>query len=282
MINKLLNYALLVLATIVLSFTLTMTFASDSFFSHAEKYLSSDHQIRNTYAVERTIFIFLCAAGIVLFLLKGAWVYTLKRVGVSGLPVHIKLFYILLSAILSCTFLFKNVYFYYKEDGILEDITVFLAFAGSLILLHVAWSYKFTKRGLFVLFLAFLILIFVMEEISWGQRVFGWKTSQLMQQANVQHENNLHNLFNEYFDVGYLLVCTLMGSLFFFRDQWIYILNKFKPTRVLAEFIPAKSFFYAGYFYLFLMIFTLFFDRGGETLEAAFALTLLFYAIDIA
>lgn len=280
--NKLFNYALLLLAVAGLAFTLTVILASDDLFRFAEKYLSPDNHIKNTYAAARTIFIFLCAAGIGLFLLKGAWVYTLKRASVSGLPAYIKLFYILLCAILLCTFLFKNVYIYYKEDGILEDITVLLAFTGSLILLHVAWSYKFTKRGLFVLFLALLILIFVLEEISWGQRIFGWKTSQLMQQVNEQQENNLHNLFNQYFDIGYLVVCSMMGSLFFFRDQWIYILNKFEPTRVLAEFIPAKGFFYAGYFYLFLMIFTLFFDRGGETLEAAFALTLLFYAIDIA
>lgn len=265
-----------------LAFTLALTFANDVFFCYVEMYLASDHKIENPHAVERTIYLFLFAVGIILFLLKGAWVHTAKKEGISGLPIHIKLFYILLFLIFLCTFFFKKVYIYYKEDGILEDITVLLAFTSSCILLYIAWLYRFNKRGVFVLMLALVLFLFGMEEISWGQRIFGWKTSQLMQAVNEQQENNLHNLFNEYFDIGYLVVCSLMSSLFFFRNQWIYILSKFSPLRVLAELIPAKGFFYAGYFYLFLMIFTLFFDRGGETLEAVVAATFLFYAIDIA
>lgn len=282
MMNKLLNCALIILAVVGLAFTLALTFASDVFFRFIETYLASDHKIENPDAVERTIYLFLFAVCIALFLLKGAWVYTVKKEGVWGLPFRIKLFYILLFLILLCTFFFKKVYIYYKEDGILEDITVLLACASSIILFYVACLNRFTIRGIFVLALALLLFLFAMEEISWGQRIFGWETSQLMQQINEQKESNLHNLFNGYFDIGYVLVTSLLASLSFYRNQWIWIFSLFPQTRALADFIPSKGFFYAGYFYIFLMMFTLFFDRGGETLEAAVALTCFFYAVDIA
>jgi hypothetical protein len=32
------------------------------------------------------------------------------------------------------------------------------------------------------------------EEISWGQRIFGWGTPESLQTANTQDETNLHNL----------------------------------------------------------------------------------------
>jgi hypothetical protein len=42
-----------------------------------------------------------------------------------------------------------------------------------------------------------LALFFFMcfgEEISWGQRIFGWETIEFFRTINVQNENNLHNL----------------------------------------------------------------------------------------
>ena len=279
--NKLLNFALILLAMVGFALTLTLTFAYDSFFRFAATDLASDGRIKNSHAVVHTIYLFLCAVGIALFLLKGAWVYTVKNKSISGLPFHIKLFYTLLLLILLCSFLFKRVQVYYKEDGILENLTVLMAFSGGFLLLYVAWLYKLSIKGLFTLALAALLLLFAMEEISWGQRIFGWQTSALMQQINEQQESNFHNLFHEYFDSGYVLVSSLLASLFFFRDQWIRILNKFPQTKELAGFVPAKDFYYTGYFYLFLMMFTLVFDRGGETLESVIALMFLFYAVDV-
>lgn len=279
--NKLLNFVLILLAMVGFALTLTLTFAYDRFFRFAATDLASDGRIENSNAVVQTIYLFLCAVGIALFLLKGAWVYTEKKFSISGLPFHVKLFYTLLVLMLLNTFFLKSVYVYYKEDGILENLTVLMAFSGSFILLYVAWLHKFTIRGLFLLALAAMLLMFAMEEISWGQRIFGWKTSPLMQKINEQQENNFHNLLNGYFDIGYVLVSGLLASLFFFREQWIWIFNKFSRIKELADFIPSKHFYYTGYFYLFLMMFTLVFDRGGETLEAAIALMFLFYAVDV-
>lgn len=42
--------------------------------------------------------------------------------------------------------------------------------------------------------LAVLSLLAVGEEISWGQRLFGFQTSEAMKKINYQHETNLHNI----------------------------------------------------------------------------------------
>lgn len=39
-----------------------------------------------------------------------------------------------------------------------------------------------------------LALAAVGEELSWGQRLFGFETGETMRQINLQHETNLHNL----------------------------------------------------------------------------------------
>lgn len=42
--------------------------------------------------------------------------------------------------------------------------------------------------------LAVLSLLAAGEEISWGQRIFGFQTSESLKKLNYQHETNLHNL----------------------------------------------------------------------------------------
>lgn len=281
MINKLLNYALVSLAIVGLSLAVTLFIDFDGLIGLVETNLSADGKIENPRAVVYSLYLFMASLGLILFLMKGAWVYTSKRKSIFSLPFHIKLFYVLFAAILIFTLLFKPVYAYYKEDGILENATVLIAFSAGFILLYIASQYKFTIQGLFAFALAASVLLFALEEISWGQRIFGWETTALMLEINEQQENNLHNLFNEYFDIGYVLLTALLASLFFFRDQWISFFSSYRQTRVFVEFMPSRDLFYTGYFYIFLMLFTLIFDRGGETLEAAIALMFLFYAVDV-
>ena len=84
-----------------------------------------------------------------------------------------------------------------REDGVIENLSV-------LALLVVAFTVgrrtippppampklcRLTAWGLVALALAS-----VGEELSWGQRVFGFRTGDTMNQMNLQHETNLHNL----------------------------------------------------------------------------------------
>ena len=50
-----------------------------------------------------------------------------------------------------------------------------------------------SRARTFFLFLALACFYVVGEEISWGQRIFGWSSPELFKEKNLQSETNLHN-----------------------------------------------------------------------------------------
>jgi hypothetical protein len=84
------------------------------------------------------------------------------------------------------------------EAGIIENMTViFLLMAIG----FCVSSLRLAKRiGLPILVKAWLIVLilgsayFALEEISYGQHVFGWETADTWRDLNDQEETNLHNL----------------------------------------------------------------------------------------
>ena len=78
------------------------------------------------------------------------------------------------------------------EDLLGEWVQVFL-FAGGF-----AFALMNAIRGsnhrLFFGILALALFYTVMEEISWGQRIFGWSSPEIFREYNLQRETNLHNL----------------------------------------------------------------------------------------
>jgi hypothetical protein len=112
------------------------------------------------------------------------------------------------------------------EDGPVEWLTAsaFLVAAALQALMY--WrSYvppaqrllRFARRNPFYLALALVLLFGFVEEISWGQRIFGWETPELAI-ANRQGETNIHNLeifqglFNIHrlFNLFWLTYCVLV------------------------------------------------------------------------
>lgn len=93
------------------------------------------------------------------------------------------------------------------EDSLIENV-------GSLAFLFTAFlfisfffrsrknemTYTVFRRGnLIYLALGLLFFFAFGEEISWGQRLFGWQTPEHLKEINLQQETNLHNLeiFNQ-------------------------------------------------------------------------------------
>ena len=79
------------------------------------------------------------------------------------------------------------------EDGLVEYSTSIFLFVACLALLGLARTAPGYKRYL----LAFYALAFFFaagEEISWGQRIFGWESGEFWQENNYQGETTLHNL----------------------------------------------------------------------------------------
>lgn len=102
-----------------------------------------------------------------------------------------------------------------KEDGIFEYSTFFLLLISSVMLLAAYFlSRKIQPNNrilsyVFVLFSIFLLLV-AFEEISWGQRIFGWETSEELMKYNDQNEINIHNMFNLFFPFIYPVAAILI------------------------------------------------------------------------
>jgi hypothetical protein len=89
------------------------------------------------------------------------------------------------------------------EDGLVESYGA-LAFFIAAVFFWVAWSRSegfgnrlgrihFRKNAAYLL-LAVLFFFAAGEEISWGQRLFGWATPESLAEINRQGETNIHNL----------------------------------------------------------------------------------------
>ncbi|MCZ7674723.1 MAG: hypothetical protein M5U35_00845 [Roseovarius sp.] len=73
---------------------------------------------------------------------------------------------------------------------------VFLALSGIILLVNARALWRRGNRGGAALTAVYAIVFFfgAGEEMSWGQRIFGWESGEYFQQHNFQGETNLHNL----------------------------------------------------------------------------------------
>tara|TARA_B100000780_G_scaffold267771_1_gene225147 strand:+ start:634 stop:1299 length:666 start_codon:yes stop_codon:yes gene_type:complete len=91
----------------------------------------------------------------------------------------------------------------WKESGLVEYLQVFfLLITIFFILLFIKKEYfKLKSLEKLLIFFYFLgVNYYFFEEISWGQHIFGWQSSDFFLEINSQDETNIHNastLFNE-------------------------------------------------------------------------------------
>jgi len=86
---------------------------------------------------------------------------------------------------------------YVVEDGFIEDVTLIPLAMIVIIAVTCIIKYGHKKTALFFLVYSMIALgsFFILgEEISWGQRIFNFKTSAYFQEHNSQDEENIHNL----------------------------------------------------------------------------------------
>jgi hypothetical protein len=118
------------------------------------------------------------------------------------------------------------------EDGILEWLQFVLFLFSSLLALLI--SYKLSKSNKVISFIYLILtlgLMFIaLEEISWGQRIFNWETTQKFQE-NIQQETNIHNLevFHNTIGLIYLAICAYATL------GWILLKINFK--KVVKQFL---------------------------------------------
>jgi hypothetical protein len=77
-----------------------------------------------------------------------------------------------------------------KEDGLIEYLTALFFISTAVLSLRLFLKTKVIWFGL----LAIVFFVGFGEEISWGQRLFGYSTPEAVNSQNIQGEFNLHNL----------------------------------------------------------------------------------------
>ena len=83
------------------------------------------------------------------------------------------------------------------EDGPVEYATAFFLLVAGIVLVGHARSLSAKQRRGAAILTAFYALLFFLaagEEVSWGQRIFGWESGEFFQENNKQFETNFHNL----------------------------------------------------------------------------------------
>jgi hypothetical protein len=97
-----------------------------------------------------------------------------------------------------------------------------------------------TNRNYWYLLLFLVFFIFFGEEISWGERIFGYKTPEVLEKINAQKEFNFHNLwiFQSYDnnDVQKTGIRSWMTSSRLFSLFWLFY----------AVIIPILNYLFTG------------------------------------
>jgi hypothetical protein len=93
----------------------------------------------------------------------------------------------------------KDMYKWFtSEDGVAETMqVVFYALALVSCVLVIARLWRSRRHVTATLYLLVAVgLIFMLgEELSWGQRIWGWDTPESVRAINKQEETNLHNIY---------------------------------------------------------------------------------------
>lgn len=142
------------------------------------------------------------------------------------------------------------------EGGFIEYGTS-LAFLLSAVFAFPLGKYFWASGEKFLSYLYYLIcagFFFIgMEEISWGQKLLGFKSTEFFKTYNSQEEITLHNLVwvNDYMDKGLMLAGLLAGI------SWLSygLISKFKNNYRIKYIIP--RWFLASFFLIVFVFFYL-------------------------
>ena len=173
--------------------------------------------------------------------------------------------------------LYPHLSYLYIEDGFFESLTAVFAIISSLLCLISIYynnDYISVKLALFVLF-----FIFGMEEISWGQRIFGWNTPEALSAINYQNETTIHNILNPHFQLLYPPFNLLLGFLILSSMKWRKKVAAWFKMEKYLHFIPSYEFKLYGFIFVLLSLQS-YFDYG-ELTEEIFSVFILAYAANL-
>ncbi len=176
------------------------------------------------------------------------------------------------------------------EAGIVENATViFLVIAigyciSSLMLASRQLLSAYLKAWLVLLILG--AAYFALEEISYGQHMFGWDTADTWKELNDQDETNLHNVHSIFDQVprALLTLGILVGGIILPLYWQIRDIERDESDRFYWQW-PTVDCLTIGLFVILirpiLSVFEIDIINTGETKENLFALFILLYCISL-
>ena len=128
----------------------------------------------------------------------------------------------------------------YREDGVMETAGAAGFILGGIVLFLAGVRVRRLMPALsaVIFLLAFTGLVVGGEEISWGQRLFGWQSQGVFADSNIQQETNLHNFLDRY-RVTHLtaLIIALMAACSAYADRLV----RFIPITGLESLFPGAG-----------------------------------------
>ena len=118
------------------------------------------------------------------------------------------------------------------EDSLFENGTAFLFLVTALLLLAIAARGRGVSEavsGRWLYTVGALAFVFAAgEEISWGQRIFGFETPDYLRDINFQNEFNVHNIewaiapISQGYRTGILFLCVATSAAYFSRKSSLF------------------------------------------------------------
>ena len=161
-----------------------------------------------------------------------------------------------------------------REDYFLEWATVVALTLGMVTCLYRIKILSKFRELPFLLglgFMSFMFLFGLGEEISWGQRIFGWQTNEWFCTYNTQCETNFHNLKFGELKINKLFFGLILGiCIAFYFLSLPFLFRKFEKVKsfVNSWAIPIPKYHHiAAYLLLFILAQTIPGHKKGEILE---------------
>ncbi len=167
---------------------------------------------------------------------------------------------------------------YCGEDGPIEWLTVVALLMGSIMSIYRARILAPFRNKKFIFSLYFVAFVFffgLMEEISWGQRIwtalFDFQVPEFFRKYNSQGETNFHNLYFGNFKVNKIIFGTFLGIcvvFYFLILPSLYRKVESVKNKVDAWALPLPRFYHViAYIVLALLVEGIAGGKKGEILE---------------
>ena len=113
-------------------------------------------------------------------------------------------------------------------------------------------------------------MLLMMEEISWGQRIFQWSTPNIMMKINSQGETNIHNIFDPHLSMLYPAFNLSLGVLLLTPTSVKSRIASRATFETFMHLIPNREFSRYGIVFLILSILGAYFRE--ELTEEVFSI----------